>query len=215
MENLTSGELSKFLAGMHNSKGILNYIKLVYRPYICPFNELLNLLPEVTSVADIGCGQGQFIKLILNYKSPSKVLGLEISESLLDEAKSLLDKNEDKIVDYKYFNGIQFPDLLKQFNYITLIDVFHHIPKKDRYSFLYNLYSSMSFGSKLIVKDIEGSSLLAIFNKLHDLIIAGKTGNEISSLFMKDMLEQIGFKTILQDSKRLFWYPHYWLVVEK
>jgi 2-polyprenyl-3-methyl-5-hydroxy-6-metoxy-1,4-benzoquinol methylase len=56
--------LVDFLKNQNPNAKFLDKLKIVYRPYIWPLNELLNEIPKNKSVFDIGCGSGQFALLI-------------------------------------------------------------------------------------------------------------------------------------------------------
>ena len=58
--------------------GLINKLKLHFRSHILPVADILSLLPENTSVLDIGCGQGQLLALLKKFKHPSKLAGVEI-----------------------------------------------------------------------------------------------------------------------------------------
>ena len=102
-------------------------IKTVYRPYICPFDDILNSLPNNLSLFDVGCGSGSFLSIINEFKSPSKLAGVEISNDLVENAKSLFKSKNIQTDIYKY-DGTNIPEQLNEYDYVSMIDVFHHIP---------------------------------------------------------------------------------------
>ena len=80
--------------------------------------------------------------------------GVEIDEKLVSLAKANLNLfNNSTLIET--FNGLDFPNSIRDFDFITLNDVFHHIPACKRSLFLDNLFKSMKPGSFLIFKDIN------------------------------------------------------------
>lgn len=196
-----------------NLKG-LSKIKTIYRPYICPFDDLLNKISKDSSIFDIGCGSGSFLSLITNFTSPKKIGGIEISEHLIENAKQLLAKFNVEQHIYKY-DGSNIPDEIVDFDIISMIDVYHHIPLDYQVSFMKQLYSKMKPGSTLIFKDINLANPLVIMNKLHDLLLSSEVGHEISFKNAQHLLEDIGFKIIEKSKKTMLFYPHFTLYAQK
>lgn len=189
-------------------------LKTIYRPYICPFDEILNLLPESVKLFDIGCGSGSFLSIINNFKNSDTLAGIEISEKLVQEAKTILSSKIRNLTIFKY-DGENIPDEIHQYEYISMIDVFHHIPKDLQKDFLIQLYTKMSSGSYLLFKDIDASSIFVYFNKLHDLVLSNEIGNEISTSNAIKMLKEIGFEMKYNSEKLMLLYPHYTILVRK
>ena len=192
----------------------LNKLKVLYRPYICPFDDLLNLIPAGNSIFDIGCGSGTFLSLCAKFTAPVKIGGIEISKILIDNANVLLNKFNIPI-SVNIFNGKDLPDELKEYDIITLIDVLHHVPKDQQEQFLEKIYDKMRSGGIFILKDIDASSLLVYANKVHDLFLAKEIGHELKATFVEEKLKKLGFRIKSVTKKRMLWYPHYTIVCEK
>lgn len=194
----------------------IDRLKIAYRPLICPFDELLNAIPKNSKVYDIGCGSGMFLSLVNHFKSPSALGGIEISERLVANAKEVLNNSLAKEQHIQVFNGIDIPGVISAYNYIVMIDVFHHIPKKQQFEFLNQVLKKMSDNATLIFKDIEGGSVLKYWNKVHDLVLSGEMGNEARSRDIKDFfLTHKGIELIELSHKRMYLYPHYTFIIKK
>jgi cyclopropane fatty-acyl-phospholipid synthase-like methyltransferase len=207
-------ELVKFLSSKNVETDLISKIKIAYRPYVCPFDEILELIGENKMVFDIGCGSGMLLALIAEYQKPKKLGGLEISQNLVDNAVALLeDYSVPAVISLQ--NGQDFPEEIKNYDFITMIDVLHHVPQKLQMDYLKNLLDKMKKGSRLIFKDIDASSPLIIFNRMHDLIFAKqfvheKSYNEILQFFKDNNLEiEISYK------KRMLYFPHFLIMVKK
>lgn len=189
-------------------------IKTVYRPYICPFDDILNSLPNNLSLFDVGCGSGSFLSIINEFKSPTKLAGVEISNDLVENAKSLFKSKNIQTDIYKY-DGTNIPEQLNEYDYVSMIDVFHHIPPAVQDAFMLQLFQKMKSNSTLIFKDIDKSSIFVLFNKLHDLLLSSEIGNEISVKRASDLLKKAGFTIESVSTRQMLVYPHYTIIAKK
>ena len=212
---VSSSELLDFLKSGEgaNLKG-LNRLKTVYRSYICPFDQILNLIPPESKVFDIGCGSGSLLSLIDHFCKPEKLGGIEIDDVLVENAKLLLSSSPVPVSVYKY-DGITIPEEIKEYDIITMIDVFHHVPKSIQITFFDQLYQKMSKGSVLIYKDIDAESVFVYANKLHDMVLAGEIGNEWKAKDVAANLKKSGFACSGIIYKHMIFYPHYTIVATK
>jgi 2-polyprenyl-3-methyl-5-hydroxy-6-metoxy-1,4-benzoquinol methylase len=208
-------QLLKFLSENEGDKlKGLNKLKVLYRPYICPFDDLLNIIPPQKSIFDIGCGSGTFLSLCAGFTNPTKLGGIEISATLIENAKILLRKfNIPSSV--TVFDGAVFPEEINQYDVITLIDVLHHVPKAQQEIFLTTIFDKMKSGATFILKDIDAASIFVYTNKVHDLLLAKEIGHEWKASRVEEKLKKLGFIIKSTSKKRMLWYPHYTIVVEK
>lgn len=213
----TQKELVQYLkAQSAPSASTIDKLKIAYRPLICPFDDLLEILPEKSSVFDIGCGSGMFLALVKQFKSPERLGGIEISDQLIENAKFVLGEENEQNVYLDTFDGKEIPDEIKSYDYVFMIDVFHHIPKVDQLDFLSQLFEKLKTGAVLVFKDIEGGSIFKYWNKVHDLLLAGEIGNEISSRKLKSFLDAIKHIEVIDFNKRqMFLYPHFTYLIKK
>lgn len=215
---ISNKKLSAFLQSqISKDASLIDKIKIAYRPYICPFSELLEHVPRHSSIFDIGCGSGMFLSLVSEFNSPSSLGGIEISGRLINNALAILKGLDTSIpVSLNVFNGHDIPDEVGNYNYVFLIDVLHHVRENNQLNFLRSIYEKMSPGSKLILKDIDaGNVILSKFNKLHDLLLSGEIGHELRSADVEKALARIGFKTLSIIKTQMFVYPHYTIICEK
>lgn len=192
----------------------LSKIKTIYRPYICPFDDLLNTIPQGTSLFDVGCGAGSFLSLFANFNKPSKIAGIEIADHLIQDARSLLSKFQIEQHIYQY-DGRAIPNEVSEYDYVSMIDVYHHIPVQQQETFMHQLYSKMKPGAVLVFKDINKASPFVFANKMHDLLLSNEIGNEISFNKALGLLKSIGFEILSSNTKQLFVYPHYTIYAKK
>lgn len=214
---VTTDQLIQFMHGRAKDASFIDRLKIVYRPYICPFDDLINELEgQSPRIMDIGCGSGQFCLLLAEFTKAKALKGIEVSQELVNNANSLLSAYKHRIeCDFSFYNGSDIPDDTASYDTIFLVDVLHHVPRKLQYKFIKNIYEKMSKGSVLVLKDINAGSPLVVFNKLHDLVFSREIGNERSLAAVSQMAKEIGFTIEDVKTKRLYVYPHYQIRLRK
>jgi SAM-dependent methyltransferase len=161
-------------------------------------------------------GSGQFALLLAEFSRVIKISGVEIDARLVSNAKRLLEPYKDKVeIEISQYNGHNLPDSIFDHDVVFLIDVLHHIPRKDQMKFLKDVYRKMKDGSYFVIKDIDGGSPLVLFNKIHDLLFAQEIGNELSLREVTKRVGEMGFKIEEIVKKRLYVYPHFTLILKK
>jgi cyclopropane fatty-acyl-phospholipid synthase-like methyltransferase len=211
----TPHELSKYLRTVHTNASALDRIKIAYRPFVCPFTMLIDDCSNSKTIVDIGCGSGQFLLLLSKYTNAIRLGGIEISPALVNNARALLGSQQVADVNIEIYNGMEIPDFIREFDTVTLIDVFHHIKKEYQGNFLVNLYRKMRPGAKLIFKDINAAHPYVLLNKLHDLFLGGGIGHEISLSHAMELMRRAGFSVSSSSKKLMLWYPHYTIICIK
>lgn len=213
--SLSNAAIIRFLKEKYESTGFIDGLKIKYRSLICPFISLINMVKPGEKAGDVGCGSGQFLLLLSEFSKASFLYGIEITPRLIDNANKLFSKQKTTPYQFNTYDGVHFPDKLKDMDVIYLIDVLHHVPKDSQKTFLKNLSYSMKPGARLILKDINAASPLVLFNKMHDLVFAGEIGNEMSMDIAIKHLTDNGLEIIEQNKRRMYVYPHYTIVAKK
>lgn len=207
--------IMRFLGKKHFNAGFFDSLKIKYRSLICPYISLIKKVNDGEKVGDIGCGSGQLLLLLSEFARPSYLLGIEIKERLIKNAKILFSQTGWKHYKFEVYDGEHFPNQLEEMDTVFLVDVLHHVPRKKQEIFLKNLSQKIRPGGRLILKDIDGASPFVMFNKLHDLVFAREIGNEISIDRASHLLQLNGFEIIEQEKRLMYVYPHYTLVAKK
>jgi 2-polyprenyl-3-methyl-5-hydroxy-6-metoxy-1,4-benzoquinol methylase len=193
---------------------LLDSIKRRGRPLICPFEPILDAIPANSAVFDIGCGSGFLLGLVAEQKAPRSLAGAEIDPALVDEARKYLEpKAGGRSVSIECYDGSHFPPEIGSANVVLLVDVLHHIPAEMQFAFLKHIHGAMQPSATLILKDIDAARpILCLANKLHDLVVTGKPGHELSKTETKHMLESLSFRVDGSGERVKLWYPHYWFL---
>lgn len=218
MKHVTRNELVDFLKRYYGDyEGFLARGKTIYRPLICPFDRLLNLLPEKQRVLDIGCGTGVFLKLIAHYRSPSTLGGLETNKRAIEAARKVFRSTHDPMpARLEVYDGVTLPDWIGEYDYVFLVDVLHHIPRERQRQTLLALFEKLKPGARLVIKDIDaGERFWCLFNKLHDLLLAGQYPCEQAASDLMAHLSQVGFAVKDLTKERIYVYPHFTIISEK
>lgn len=212
----TTASLVHFLKKRFVKAAFLDKLKITYRPFICPFDELLKMVENDAKIFDIGCGSGQFALLLAEFTHPKSIMGVDIKPHLIENARNLSKEYTEKLpIHFVVYDGISFPKELKEASLVFLIDVLHHIPKEKHFIFLQKIYENMKPNATFVIKDIDGASPFVYFNKLHDIIFSQELVNEVSLPTLQNMAESIGFQVVETSYRRMYVYPHYTLVLRK
>ncbi|WP_424581171.1 methyltransferase domain-containing protein [Tunicatimonas sp.] len=102
---MNTEELVLYLKNQRTNASFVDRLKIVYRPYICSFSELINHVDEGDTVYDIGCGSGQFIKLITAFSRPRRVKGIDIDLKLIENARALHEHSNIETV-FDVYDGV-------------------------------------------------------------------------------------------------------------
>jgi 2-polyprenyl-3-methyl-5-hydroxy-6-metoxy-1,4-benzoquinol methylase len=213
---ITNSDVVDFLSSTTANATFLQRLKIKYRPYVCPFDELLAYAHPEDTVYDIGCGSGQFAALVANFTDVETIKGIEVDKHLVQNAKEINKRfGKNKKMSFSYFSGSVIPKDIGKYDLIYMIDVYHHIPLKIRDDFMKQIYSKMKPGARLMFKDINAGSPFIPFNKVHDMVFAQEYPHEISFYKAVQLMTSLGFKIIEGRKKRVFIYPHYFILAQK
>jgi 2-polyprenyl-3-methyl-5-hydroxy-6-metoxy-1,4-benzoquinol methylase len=213
---LTNRQMIHFLRTLSSGQKGLRKMMTIYRPLTFPCAEILNMIPVQTSIYDIGCGGGVLLSLLAKYKYPKRLAGHDTNQDMVNTALLFVKQAISSATELNVFHMKEGSNLhLAGYEYITLIDVLHHIPKASQEFFLESIYDSMDKESYLIVKDIDGGSILRFINKLHDLLLARQIVYEVPESIFKRRLEYLGFQIISEQRKIMLGYPHFLIVARK
>ena len=107
-----------------------NYDRGIYQFWMKHFQKpLLKIIPLESSVVDISCGTGELLQsLHLQGHDPHKLVGVDISEKMLEKAKNKLPQTIKLIEDD--IQSLPFPDIA--FDYAVSTEAFHHYPDQEK-----------------------------------------------------------------------------------
>lgn len=184
-----------------------------YRPYICPFEEVLSRIPEGSVVLDVGCGVGMVGALAAWFGRSIRVVGFDTSDRAIavGRAASLPDGVAWEL---GVLGPGQWPE--GRFDAVLCVDVLHHVPPDHQRAFCSRLASSAQPGAVVLFKDMAKSPRWKMWaNRLHDALIARERINERDADEVGAWFSQEGL--VIEESMRIdrLWYAHYLIVARK
>ncbi|MGP3914144.1 class I SAM-dependent methyltransferase [Nonomuraea sp. 10N515B] len=149
-------------------------LKQRLRVLVCPFEEALSMVPEGSSVLDLGCGSGLWLGLLAahgrrieghGFDSCSVAIGLAngMAERLGDTGSTLLFECRDA--------RSPWPD--RTYDVVHMQDVIHHVPVPAQRMVFDNACASVRVGGVYIYRDMSARPLWRnAASRLHDVIVA-------------------------------------------
>lgn len=186
------------------------------RPYICPFDELIGLVPPNSRVLDVGCGSGLFLLFLASFDKLDKGVGFDLSQEAIAtaQAASLRLANPQRLqfsvrsVD----EGIPAGD----WTVVSVIDVIHHIPPPHQAGFIRDLCAATPPGARLIIKDmVERPRWRALANRLHDLLLARQWVHHVAPETVEQWITDPDMVCVQRSRSNMLWYGHWTLVFER
>jgi len=143
-----------------------------YRPYVCPFGQLISWVPRGSSVLDVGCGGGLWLGLLAQRGHISRGLGFDAAAPVVDLARSMADSAGLTTLEFLHL-PVEMPWPEGQFDVVTIVDVLHHVPPQFQAQVIATAAGKVRPGGRLIIKDIAPDDRLRAFaNRMHDLTLA-------------------------------------------
>jgi 2-polyprenyl-3-methyl-5-hydroxy-6-metoxy-1,4-benzoquinol methylase len=185
------------------------------RPELCPFHELLPIVPSGASVLDIGCGSGIFLGLLQYFGFRISGFGFDASRSAVDCANAMARRHGGGRLRFEHIpKEDPWPD--GQFDVVSIIDVLHHIPAEHQESAFRAAAARVSPGGLLLYKDMSGSPWhLAGANRVHDLIVAREWIHYVPVAAIERWAAGLHMKLHRRGSFRMLWYKHDLRVFQK
>ena len=173
MSTLTPRRLSETSRRVYLDGPLLHRLLQHWRPYICPFHEIIELVPPSSFVLDIGCGGGLFLALLASHKHIRGGLGFDASSEAIRAAKAMLAHlPDDHGLEFRHLRVTDpWPEGL--YSVVSMIDVLHHIPVEAQRQVFMESAARVERGGHLLYKDLAMRPLWkAAANQLHDLVVA-------------------------------------------
>jgi SAM-dependent methyltransferase len=186
-----------------------------YRPNICPFEALLDAVPNASEVFDIGCGTGLFLYILRAEGKLSKGIGVDIDEDRLSKGRGALGRVDATNIDLQcVLDFANWPS--DHFDVVSMIDVLHHCPPAIQRTFFEAACDRVRPGGRLIYKDMCRSPLwMAWANRLHDLLMARQWIHYVPINDVEEWSAARGFRVIVAERINMYAYGHERVVLER
>ena len=180
-----------------------------YRPYISPFELLLQTVPPGSRVLDIGCGGGLFLGLLARTGRIQRGHGIDTSTmaiAVADEMTTRLPTGHSLRFEARSA-ALPLPDA--GYDVVALLDVMHHIPPQQQRGVLEQALRSVEPGGLLIYKDmVRRPRWRALANRLHDLVIARQWIYYLPLEKAVAWAQAAGCTVVEQRAVNRLWYGH-------
>ncbi|WP_135081395.1 class I SAM-dependent methyltransferase [Terasakiella sp. SH-1] len=209
---MTPQEISKINVQAYKRAGFLTRLLCRLRPYICPFDMLLEHVPHGASQFDIGCGNGVFLLLAKHYCHIQDSVGADVNEAALATADEAVESERVEFI--MSIRPQEWPN--KQFDVVSMIDVMHHVPAVQQGIFLEKACEKVKNGGKIIYKDMAKKPFFfAFMNRLHDLVLARQWITYFDKGEARQILKNQGFDITYETVRTCYWYRHELIVAQK
>ena len=184
------------------------------RSIICPFDKIIESIPNDGEFLDIGSGYGTFCFILSKERPRIQIIGIELDKKRVNAANSrVADGSNSKFV----CSDITNFSTNKRFDVITCLDLIHHIPTKDHLVVLKKTNKLLKDDGILIVKDMDDKPFYKyLWNYVHDCIMTRSTKMYyVPKKEMVKMLEKNDFviEYVNDIGNRL--YAHYVVVCKR
>ncbi|HEY8509836.1 MAG TPA: class I SAM-dependent methyltransferase [Steroidobacteraceae bacterium] len=194
-----------------------NHARLqIWRPYICPFEEIAALVPRGGSILDVGCGAGLFLGLLADLGIIRAGHGFDSSKPAIDVARQM-----SKSVRSDVTLTIEHRDATAawpegEFDVVSIIDVMHHVPPQHHESVLDLALSRTRVGGLILYKDMARRPLWRAWcNQLHDLVLARQWIHHVPVESVDAWAAKSGMTIAAQGSANRLWYAHEWRLYQR
>ena len=180
-----------------------------WRPYICPFEDLVEFVPRGARVLDISCGSGLFLALLATFRGVTKGIGFDANPDAISLAGAMANRlPEGTAIEFRH-QKIEDPWPDGKFDLVSIIDVMHHVAPAHRRSLIRLAAARVMPGGILLYKDMAERPLWqATANRLHDLVIARDWIHYAPIAHIADWLGEEGFTETHARRIDRFWYGH-------
>jgi 2-polyprenyl-3-methyl-5-hydroxy-6-metoxy-1,4-benzoquinol methylase len=195
----------------------LRRVLTAWRPAICPFDRVLEQVPESSRVLDIGCGSGLLLFLLFKHGRLASGDGVEVSEEMVEAARRALAKTiGDRAAVTVRLITSEHDWPRDAYDVVTVIDVMHHVPAARQHTFFSACVERIRMGGLLVYKDMcRRPRWRAAANQTHDLVLARQWINYRPIAEIESWAQQASMQLLRSDEVAMLWYGHEMRVFQK
>lgn len=188
----------------------------IFRPFICPFDELISWVPQGARVLDIGCGAGLFLALLADSRRLGAGLGFDASKTAIAEAEAMrqtLEASATVRFEHRDANAA-WPD--GDYDVVSMIDVMHHVTPSEQQHLIVEASRRVAPGGILIYKDmVRYPSWRALANQLHDLVLARQWIRYVPIAAVAKWTQDANLVCAASGRRNMLWYGHEWIICRR
>jgi 2-polyprenyl-3-methyl-5-hydroxy-6-metoxy-1,4-benzoquinol methylase len=179
-----------------------------YRPLICPFDRLIDVVPATARLLDIGAGNGLFLYLLGATGKVEEGIGVDIASSEVAAGRRALAELGIRNLRLERVSDTeQWPS--GGFGVVSMIDVLHHIPPHHQRSFFEEACRRVSPGGTMVYKDMcARPAWRAWGNRLHDLLKARQWISYRAIGEVEAWARELGLALVISDDIPIGYYGH-------
>lgn len=208
-------ELSRRARQLFASAPLIARTLQTYRPYICPFEVLLEWVRPGQTVLDVGCGCGLWLGLLADLGRLTKKgsVGFDSAASAIAAGQAMRQSGGWGETDggfelVRLDVRAEWPTAGEGFDIVSMIDVMHHVPIEARKGVLKLCAERARVGGMVIYKDMTHRSWRAWMNRLHDLLLARQWVRYTPAAEVEAWARELGLKLVHASHHRRWWYGH-------
>jgi len=209
---LTAPFMSAIARRMYRQGPMLLRTLQHFRPFICPFEKLVEHIPDGARVLDVGCGAGLLLGLAAGLGREFEGFGFDVSPMAIELAKVMAihaaTVNPRARLTFERLDvGAPWPE--GSFDLVFLIDVMHHVPPASQHTLLERVISKVRPGGHLVYKDMcLRPWWKAQANRLQDLIIAREWITYVPVLTVENWARTEGMSVTASEDIGRLWCGH-------
>jgi 2-polyprenyl-3-methyl-5-hydroxy-6-metoxy-1,4-benzoquinol methylase len=186
------------------------------RAYICPFADVIDLVPRDSKVLDVGCGSGLFLLFLASFGKLRRGVGFDVSEEAVATANVARQRLADPDLLHLAVRAVEQGIPPGDWTVVSAIDVIHHIPPAHQPQFIRDLCAATPPGARLIIKDMVAQPMWrAMANRLHDLLMAKQWVHHVSPEQVESWVTDPAMSCVHRSRRNMLWYGHWTLVFER
>jgi 2-polyprenyl-3-methyl-5-hydroxy-6-metoxy-1,4-benzoquinol methylase len=186
------------------------------RPYICPFEDLLPLVPQGARVLDVGCGAGLWLGLLADRGTIAHGTGFDTSDKAISLAQHMGGRvDAGKRLTFQRLDATAaWP--AGDFDVISIIDVLHHVPPAHQLGVLTLAAKRLKPGGLLLYKDMaQRPAWKAMANRMHDLIVVREWINYVDIGTVDRHMTGLGMVAVTAGAASRYVYAHEWRLFKR
>lgn len=186
------------------------------RPYICPFEDLIRLVPHTGRMLDVGCGAGLFLGLGGRARPGITGVGFDADAEAVAAAQGMAERHfPDGRIAFRH-SAVGDPWPAGPFDLVSMVDVLHHIPPEAQQGAIAQAYAHVAPGGLFLYKDMaERPFFRAWWNRFHDIVVARQWIHYRRIGDVQAWLQAEGAEIVERSAKALGLYGHEWIVAKR